>query len=337
MTGSDRSWIRPWSWSRTRPIRSSCRSTWRSRRTRNGWPTRSRSCSPSGGRARTNESVVMHQMVETLAKTLREEDRSQEANELLAAYAMQNDDLYVRLNWQGDAGFDCVVDEPFEATAQYSASNRFGRLDRQERVRLPPRRHLRLPGPSMGSMRSASKPSTTIRRSRPGESHPGDHHARRRGQVKGHAYDYPQRDRVGSYHREARGRPSTKPPSHSSLRRTWCRIRWPTPMNCSTRARIHRPPRPAQGDQARHALRNAEPECLACSAWKRGLTPIHGNSASRWKVGGSSRPQWQRAGQFFGRADKSRTVSRVDVQIAYRMQGLGNIGVASVVPSTFAA
>ncbi len=61
-------------------------------------------------------------MVEALAKSLREGDRSHEADELLNHLAeSEARDIYIRLTWQGDAGFDLVVDEPFEATARYSA------------------------------------------------------------------------------------------------------------------------------------------------------------------------------------------------------------------------
>ena len=61
-------------------------------------------------------------MVETLAKTLREDDRSQAADELLTHLAeSEARDIYVRLTWQGDAGFDLLVDEPLAATARYSA------------------------------------------------------------------------------------------------------------------------------------------------------------------------------------------------------------------------
>jgi hypothetical protein len=56
--------------------------------------------------------------VEVLAKTLREEDRTQEAEALLESLPeSQARDLYVRLRWVGDAGLALSVDEPLGATA----------------------------------------------------------------------------------------------------------------------------------------------------------------------------------------------------------------------------
>lgn len=58
---------------------------------------------------------------ETLAKTLREEQRQAEADTLLASLpASEARDLFVRLTWSGDADLDLVVDEPLGATARYS-------------------------------------------------------------------------------------------------------------------------------------------------------------------------------------------------------------------------
>jgi len=58
--------------------------------------------------------------VDTLDKTLREENRAPEADALLARLAAsQARDLFLRLTWDGDADFDMVVDEPLGATASY--------------------------------------------------------------------------------------------------------------------------------------------------------------------------------------------------------------------------
>src|SRR5262249_8217032 len=56
---------------------------------------------------------------ETLAKTLREDRRSAEADTLLARLAeSEARDLFVRLTWLGDAGLSLAVDEPLGATAR---------------------------------------------------------------------------------------------------------------------------------------------------------------------------------------------------------------------------
>jgi hypothetical protein len=58
--------------------------------------------------------------VDTLAKTLREDGKAQEADQLQANLAVsQARDVFVRLSWDGDADFDLVVDEPLGATASY--------------------------------------------------------------------------------------------------------------------------------------------------------------------------------------------------------------------------
>jgi hypothetical protein len=58
--------------------------------------------------------------VETLAKSLREEGRGQEADALMAKLtASEARDLFVRLTWDGEADFDLLVDEPLGATASY--------------------------------------------------------------------------------------------------------------------------------------------------------------------------------------------------------------------------
>jgi len=58
--------------------------------------------------------------VDTLDKTLREDNRAQEADTLRAKLAASEArDLFVRLTWDGGADFDLLVDEPLGATASY--------------------------------------------------------------------------------------------------------------------------------------------------------------------------------------------------------------------------
>jgi uncharacterized protein YfaP (DUF2135 family) len=58
--------------------------------------------------------------VDTLAKSLREDGRDQEADALLAKLtASEARDLFVRLTWDGEADFDLIVEEPLGATASY--------------------------------------------------------------------------------------------------------------------------------------------------------------------------------------------------------------------------
>jgi hypothetical protein len=58
--------------------------------------------------------------VDALAKTLREDGKAQEADQLLAKLvASQARDVFVRLVWDGDADFDLLVSEPLGATASY--------------------------------------------------------------------------------------------------------------------------------------------------------------------------------------------------------------------------
>ena len=60
--------------------------------------------------------------VETLARSLREDGKGQEADQLLAKLtASQARDLFVRLTWDGDADFDLLVAEPLGATASYQS------------------------------------------------------------------------------------------------------------------------------------------------------------------------------------------------------------------------
>ncbi|MGP0067665.1 MAG: tetratricopeptide repeat protein [Isosphaeraceae bacterium] len=61
-----------------------------------------------------------HNQAETLAKTLREDGRAQEADALLARVTnSESRDLYIRLTWDGQADFDLTVEEPLGATASY--------------------------------------------------------------------------------------------------------------------------------------------------------------------------------------------------------------------------
>jgi hypothetical protein len=58
--------------------------------------------------------------VDTLAKTLREGGKGQDADQLLARLAAsQSRDVFVRLTWDGDADFDLLVGEPLGATASF--------------------------------------------------------------------------------------------------------------------------------------------------------------------------------------------------------------------------
>ncbi|MFO0908533.1 MAG: hypothetical protein U0794_09250 [Isosphaeraceae bacterium] len=59
--------------------------------------------------------------VETLAKTLKEEGRDQDAEALLEKLgSSEARDLYIRLTWLGDADLDLAVEEPLGATARVS-------------------------------------------------------------------------------------------------------------------------------------------------------------------------------------------------------------------------
>ena len=60
------------------------------------------------------------QQAESLARTLHEEGRDDEAEALLARLPeAEARDLFVRLSWVGDADLDLVVEEPLGATARY--------------------------------------------------------------------------------------------------------------------------------------------------------------------------------------------------------------------------
>jgi hypothetical protein len=59
---------------------------------------------------------------ERLSQALREDNRNQEANALLARLPeAEARDVFIRLHWDGDADFDLVVQEPLGAEAQFSS------------------------------------------------------------------------------------------------------------------------------------------------------------------------------------------------------------------------
>ena len=64
--------------------------------------------------------IEVANQVEALAKSLREDGKGPEADQLLAKLtASQSRDLFIRLSWDGDADFDLLVGEPLGATASY--------------------------------------------------------------------------------------------------------------------------------------------------------------------------------------------------------------------------
>jgi len=64
--------------------------------------------------------IEVANQVEALAKSLREDGKGPEADQLLAKLtASQSRDLFIRLSWDGDADFDLLVDEPLGATASF--------------------------------------------------------------------------------------------------------------------------------------------------------------------------------------------------------------------------
>jgi hypothetical protein len=86
-----------------------------------GWPN------PGTGHANVDEEMrrAVRTQVEALARSLREDGRSPEADALLArlASAMARD-VYVRLSWEGKDDLDLLVDEPLGVTAQLFKSPR---------------------------------------------------------------------------------------------------------------------------------------------------------------------------------------------------------------------
>jgi hypothetical protein len=64
--------------------------------------------------------VESRNQAEILAKTLREDGRSQEADALLAKLTdSEARDVFIRLSWDGSADFDLAVEEPLGVTASY--------------------------------------------------------------------------------------------------------------------------------------------------------------------------------------------------------------------------
>jgi hypothetical protein len=64
--------------------------------------------------------IEVANQVESLAKSLREDGKGPQADQLLAKLtASQSRDLFIRLSWDGDADFDVLVDEPLGATASF--------------------------------------------------------------------------------------------------------------------------------------------------------------------------------------------------------------------------
>lgn len=65
--------------------------------------------------------VESENQVDTLAKTLREAGKGQDADQLMSKLAAsQARDLFFRLSWDGDADYDLLVDEPLGATASFN-------------------------------------------------------------------------------------------------------------------------------------------------------------------------------------------------------------------------
>ena len=80
-----------------------------------GWPN------PGTGQVNVDETLrrELRTQVEALAKLLREEGRSPEADALLARLnAAWGRDVYVRLSWEGKDDLDLLVDEPLGVTCQ---------------------------------------------------------------------------------------------------------------------------------------------------------------------------------------------------------------------------
>ncbi len=64
--------------------------------------------------------VESRNQAETLAKTLREDGRAQEADALLAKLtASEARDVFIRLSWDGSADYDLAVNEPLGVTASF--------------------------------------------------------------------------------------------------------------------------------------------------------------------------------------------------------------------------
>src|SRR5262249_4335360 len=86
-----------------------------------GWPN------PGTGQENVDEQVrrEVRKQVEALAKTLRDEGRSPEAEAMLARLAAAWTRAgHVRLSWEGTDDLDLLVEEPLGATAQLFKSPR---------------------------------------------------------------------------------------------------------------------------------------------------------------------------------------------------------------------
>lgn len=92
--------------------------------------------------------VEARKQVETLAKGLTEEGRSDEAQKLLASLSgSESRDVYIRLSWDGYADYDLVVEEPLGAHVSYDmprsvfggALVKNGKGDRSEEIYACPR------------------------------------------------------------------------------------------------------------------------------------------------------------------------------------------------------
>ena len=109
------------------------------------------------------------EQVKALAKSLRDDGRTEEADALMARLAdSEARDVYVKLTWVGEADLDMTVAEPLGGDRRVPESpDRLRRGDRQERLRDPPRGGLRLPPGLRRRLHDPrSRRSTTTRPSR---------------------------------------------------------------------------------------------------------------------------------------------------------------------------
>lgn len=86
-----------------------------------GWPN------PGAGQANVDETIrrEVRKQVEGLAKVLREDGRTPEAEALLARLpGSLARDVYVRLSWEGKDDLDLLIDEPLGVTAQLFKAQR---------------------------------------------------------------------------------------------------------------------------------------------------------------------------------------------------------------------
>ena len=98
--------------------------------------------------------------VDSLAKTLREDGKAKEAEELQAKLAVSlARDVFVRLSWDGDADFDLLVDEPLGATACYQTPRPPCSAARSSKtaITIIPKKCTSAPVDSMATIRFASR------------------------------------------------------------------------------------------------------------------------------------------------------------------------------------